>query len=122
MGHYLLMTKNHWHDVHIYEPARKEIFEWPSSVKKKLGGVLTRLQKGEFVGLPDVRPMPSVAKGAAEIRVKDESGIYRAFFIVWQKAGILVFHGFKKKTQSTPHHEIETGKRRLKLFLEEMDS
>jgi phage-related protein len=34
--------------------------------------------------------------------------------------GILVFHGFKKKTQQTPQTEIDTGKKRLKAFLEEL--
>ena len=70
--------------------------------------------------MPDVRPMPSVAKGAAEIRIKDSSGIYRAVFVIETELGVLVFHGFKKKTQQTPQNEIETGKKRLKVFLEEL--
>jgi phage-related protein len=32
---------------------------------------------------------------------------------------ILVFHAFEKKTQKTPIHEIELGKKRLKEFLNE---
>jgi len=67
------------HMVRIYDPARKEIRNWPSEVKKGLGSILTLLQLGEIVGMPDVKYMPSVARGAAEIRIKDSSGIYRAF-------------------------------------------
>ena len=70
--------------------------------------------------MPDVRPMPSVAKGAAEIRIKDQTGNYRTFFVIQTGLGILVFHGFNKKTQATPQIEIETGKKRLKTFLEEL--
>ena len=71
--------------------------------------------------MPDVRPMPSVGKGVAEIRVSDASGTFRAFFVVWTNTGVLVFHGFKKKTRATPQSEIETGKKRLKAFLKELD-
>lgn len=108
------------HLVYIYDPARKEIRDWPIEIKKDLGSILTRLQLGESVGMPDVRHMPSIAKGASEIRIKDSTGIYRAFFMIETDIGILVFHGFKKKTQATPQIEIETGRRRLKSFLEEL--
>ena len=89
-------------------------------IKKDLGSILSLLQMGESVGMPDVKPMPSVAKGVSEIRIKDQSGIYRAFFIIETDLGVLVFHGFKKKTQQTPQNEIDTGKKRLKVFLEEL--
>ena len=89
-------------------------------IKKDLGSILSLLQMGESVGMPDVKPMPSVAKGVSEIRIKDQSGIYRAFFIIETDLGVLGFHGFKKKTQQTPQNEIDTGKKRLKVFLEEL--
>ena len=108
------------HIVFICEPARKETHRWPTEAKKDLGSVLTLLQLGASIGMPDVRPMPAIAKGAAEIRIKDQSGIYRAFFIIEIELGILVFHGFKKKAQQTPQNEIETGKNRLKAFLKEL--
>lgn len=37
-------------NVIIYEPARKEILTWPLEIKKDLGSILTKLQKGEPVG------------------------------------------------------------------------
>lgn len=113
--------KSGWQPVHVYGPARKEILSWPAEAKKELGSVLTLLQKGETVGMPDVRPMPSVAKGVAEIRVSEGGGAYRAFFVVVIDSGVLVFHGFKKKSQKTPQTEIETGRARLTAFMKEMD-
>ncbi|MBN8555838.1 MAG: type II toxin-antitoxin system RelE/ParE family toxin [Deltaproteobacteria bacterium] len=107
-------------NVLIYGPAQREIKYWPVKIRKELGSVLTRLQLGESIGMPDVKPIPAVAKGASEIRVKDANGIYRAFFVIQVNTGILVFHGFNKKTQQTPHFEIETGKKRLKAFKEEL--
>jgi phage-related protein len=120
MGHSKKL-KSHWRVVYFYKSAQKEIAKWPSDIKKELGGVLTRLQKGESIGMPDVRSMPTVGKGAAEIRIGDDSGIYRLFFIVWKSSSILVFHGFKKTSQATPQSEIESGKIRLKNFLEELE-
>ncbi len=113
-------TGRSWLPVVIYEPARREIVCWPAEAKKELGAVLTRLQKGESIGVPDVRPMATVAKGAAEVRVKIARGIYRAFFVIETEVGILVFHGFAKKSQKTPRPEIETGRTRLAALMKEI--
>ncbi|MCC6277566.1 MAG: type II toxin-antitoxin system RelE/ParE family toxin [Oligoflexia bacterium] len=113
------MSKN-WLEVLIYEPARSEIQRWPLEVKKDLGSILTKLQKGSPVGYPDTLLMSTVAPGVFEIRLKDASGIYRAFYLIKVKHGILVFHSFKKKSRKTPKQEIETGRQRLNTFLEEL--
>jgi len=108
-----------WLLVYFYNPVRNEIIGWPVEVKKDLGSILTKLQKRDRVGMPDVRPMPSVAKGCFEIRLKDAAGIYRVFYIIESQNGVLVFHAFQKKTEKTPQKEIETARVRLKKFLEE---
>lgn len=61
----------------------------------------------------------ALAAGCFEIRLKGDDGIYRVFYILKNNLGILVFHGFKKKTQKTPANEIKTGKNRLKALLQE---
>lgn len=111
-----------WMLVHIYDPGRNEITEWPIEVKKDLGSILTKLQRREKVGMPDVRTMPSIAKGCSEIRLKDASRIFRVFYLIESEIGILVFHAFKKKTEKTPKSEIETAQKRLKVFLEELEN
>ena len=114
------MKKEKWLSVVFYEPARKEIISWPAEIKKDLGSILTKLQKGESVGAPDSKAMKTVATGCFEIRLKGPDGIYRAFYILKTELGILVFHGFKKKTQKTPIKEIEVGKVRLSALLKEL--
>jgi phage-related protein len=114
------MTIKNWLLVYVYDPARNEIVEWPIEVKKDLGSILTKLQKREKVGMPDVRTMPSVAKGCSEIRLKDVSGIFRVFYVMESKDGVFVFHAFKKKTEQTSQREIETARKRLKAFLKEL--
>ena len=61
--------------------------------------------------------MKEVGKGVEEIRVKDASGIYRAFYLAKFKNKVLVFHLFMKKTQKTPQKEINLGKKRLKELM-----
>ncbi len=110
-----------WKKVLIYNPAQKEIGSWPIDVKKELGSILTTFQKGESLGMPEVRAMPNIAKGASEIRLGHKDGTYRAFFVIQTEVGILVFHGFQKKTQKTPIAEIHKAQERLKNFLKELE-
>lgn len=105
--------------VIFYVPFRKELSLWPTQIKKDLGFVLTKIQKGQFVGYPDTKAIKVLLAGCFEIRLKGDDGIYRVFYILKNNLGILVFHGFKKKTQKTPANEIKTGKNRLKALLQE---
>lgn len=110
-----------WKPVRFYEPVRKFVHDWSTEVKKELGAVLTRLQKGESIGMPDVRPMPDIAPGAAEIRVADRRGTFRTFHVTHGRFGILVFHAFVKKSQKTPEREKKTARLRLREFLAELE-
>jgi phage-related protein len=97
------------------------IRRFPEEARARLGRELFRLQMGEAVSMPISRPMPSVATGVAELRVRDQNGIFRAFYYSASARGILVFHAFAKKTQSTPLLEIELARKRLKELLDEQD-
>jgi len=68
--------------------------------------------------MPLSRPMSALGAGAAELRVRDRSGIYRAFYIVRLADAVVIFHAFAKKTQKTPDREIALGKKRLKEMTE----
>src|SRR5438477_2623124 len=102
----------------IFHPAaRLAIRGFPSQVRRTLGQAIWDLQRGLRVGMPLSKPMPSVAPGVAELRVKDATGAYRAFYITSSGAAVIVFHAFTKKTQKTPLNEIRTGRKRLKEML-----
>jgi phage-related protein len=79
-----------------------------------LGKSLYDLQLGESLSVPLSRPMPGVASGASELRLRDASGAFRVFYIAKLGASILVFHAFTKKTQNTPAKELTLAQRRLK--------
>ncbi|HYK88852.1 MAG TPA: type II toxin-antitoxin system RelE/ParE family toxin [Acidobacteriota bacterium] len=65
-------------------------------------GIGFRADEGESIGMPDVRPMPTVGRQASGIRISEKSGSYRAFFAVQTRFGILLFHAFRKKSKKRP--------------------
>src|SRR2546421_1429214 len=89
----------------IFHPAaRSAIRLFPDDVRRELGKAIFDLQQGESLGMPLSRPMPSVASGVAELRIRDRSGVYRVFYYSQSYRGVLVFHAFAKKTRATPTH------------------
>jgi phage-related protein len=86
----------------------------PESVRHDIGLELVRVQ---FGGDPkNFKPMPSVGTGAYEIRVRDESGAYRAIYVAKFEAVVYVLHAFQKKSQQTAKMDIELAKARYKLI------
>ena len=106
----------------VFHPkARVAIRAFPEDVRRELGKIIFDLQKGEKLSMPLSRPMPSVAAGVEELRVKDRSGAYRVFYYAKLADSVLIFHAFAKKTQKTPLHEIALARNRLREMLDEKD-
>lgn len=104
----------------IFHPsARAAIRLFPEDVRQELGKAIFDLQRGESLTMLLSRGMASIARGAAELRVRDRSGSFRVLYYTRSARGILVFHAFVKQSQTTPKHEMELGKRRLKELLDE---
>jgi phage-related protein len=82
-------------------------------VRKEIGEALRDLQKGICLGLPLSRPMPNLASGAHELRVRGKTTAIRVFYFVKLAEAIVVFHAFQKKTQRTPERELVVGRQRL---------
>lgn len=73
------------------------------------------MQKGS---LPDnYKPMPDVGKGVEEIRVRDESGIYRVMYTARLTDAIYVLHAFQKKTMQTSNKDMEIARQRFKHLM-----
>ncbi len=62
-------------------------------------------------------PARKLANMSRICRIRDASGVYRAFYVAHLADSIVIFHAFAKKTQKTPPRDIELGKRRLKEML-----
>lgn len=71
----------------------------------------------QFGGEPkSFKPMPTVGAGAYEIRVRDESGAYRAIYVAKFETAVYVLHAFRKKSPQTAKRDIELAKARYKLI------
>jgi phage-related protein len=84
--------------------------EFPEDVRQDAGYQLDKVQHGEQPD--DFRPMPTIGKGAAELRVWDDSGTYRVIYVAKLADAVYVLHAFQKKTHATSKHDIELAKTR----------
>lgn len=103
--------------LRVHRQVSKEIDNLDPFTRRRLTECFSLLMAGESIGMPLSRPMPSVAHGAHELRLKDRKGQYRVFYFTKHADALIVFHFLKKKTQATPDHEIEIAKGRLREML-----
>ena len=81
------------------------------------GYLLGLLQIGEKLSLPHSRSMPSIAPRCHELRINDETKIWRIIYRTDLDA-IVILDVFEKKSQKTPKNVIENCRRRLRLYEE----
>lgn len=79
------------------------------------GVLLRRLQRGEKLGLPQSRPMPSIGRRCHELRIADQEVIWRIIYRTDADA-IVIAEVFSKKTRTTPKPVIRNSKRRLAQY------
>ncbi len=79
------------------------------------GSLLRRLQRGETVGMPHVRPMPQLERGCFELRVRDETQTWRLMLRLDDDAVVIV-DVFSKKTRATPKKVLEACRQRLRRY------
>ena len=91
-----------------------EVRSPPFSAEARLeaGFFLRRLQKGDSIGMPHSRPMPSIGRGCHELRIVDQDATWRLVYYVDDDA-IVILEVFSKKTRATPKRVIDTCKKRL---------
>jgi phage-related protein len=103
---------------------RKPIFWLGNEVKtppfseesrQEAGFLLGRLQDGAIIGLPHVRPMPSIGMSCYEIRVNASAGQWRIVLRIDEDA-IIIADVFQKKTEKTPKEVINLCKKRLARY------
>jgi phage-related protein len=104
--------------------SRKPIFWLGNEIKtppfseesrQEVGYLLGRLQEGVTIGLPHVRPMPSIGTACYEIRVNASEGQWRIVFRIDQDA-IIIANVFLKKTEKTSKEVINLCIKRLARY------
>jgi phage-related protein len=97
---------------YFHTRVKAEIESWPDSVLADYARTIELLiEFGPHLRMPHSRAMGG---GLFELRVRGREGIGRAFycFVVGQR--IVILHGFIKKTQETPEHELKIARKRMK--------
>ncbi|MCW5721580.1 MAG: type II toxin-antitoxin system RelE/ParE family toxin [Devosia sp.] len=95
------------------EPVRDWLLGLSADDRRMIGADIQTVEFGWPVGMPTCRSI-SGRKGLWEVRSTLSDGrIARVFFCI-QAGQMVLLHGFEKKTQKTPDHEIETAVRRMK--------
>ena len=94
-----------------------EIKTPPFSQAARIGAgyLLRRLQRGESLGMPHSRPMPSIGPRCHELRIDDAGASWRIVYRVEPDA-VVILEVFSKKTRKTPNTVIEACKRRLREY------
>ncbi len=85
----------------------RSIRSFPVLVGHEIGHQLDKVQRG--LTPSDWKPMPTVGKGAKEIRIR-ERGQYRVIYLATHGEAIYVLHAFRKKTQKTRQSDIKLAR------------
>jgi phage-related protein len=93
------------------EPVREWLKHLAEPDRRAIGRNLMRAQWRWPVGMPLCRPL---GQGLWEIRTDLPSDRIARVFVCQNDAALVALHGFIKKTQKTPDHELALARRRQK--------
>lgn len=92
--------------------VQQTVLAWPAGINASFTRIASRMvEHGANLGMPYTRAM---GDGLFEIRAKGQEGIGRAFFCTLIGRRIIILHGFIKKTDKTPRHELDIALQRMK--------
>ena len=85
---------------------------FPEPARREAGFQLDKVQHG---GEPDDwKPMRSIGQDVREIRIRDESGAFRAIYLAKLADAVYVLHCFQKKTEQTSDRDIKLARKRFR--------
>lgn len=79
------------------------------------GVLLRRLQRGEKLGMPNSRPMPSVGRRCHELRIEDGDVSWRIAYRADEDA-VVILEVFRKTSRRTPQRIIDVCRSRLREY------
>lgn len=99
-------------DVEFRGDSLARLRDFPKEVMREAGYQIDKIQGG---GSPDhYRPMPSVGAGVVEIKIQEDNGAFRVFYVASRGDVVYILHCFQKKSQQTARKDIELGRQRYK--------
>jgi phage-related protein len=94
-------------DVVFIGGADDDLRSFPPTARQRAGYQLYLVQTG--ADPTDWKPMPTIGPGCREIRIREDSGAYRVFYVATIGDEIFVLHCFQKKTQRTAKADVDVG-------------
>ena len=108
-----LMSPKHKPLVWLHGEVKTPPFSKDARIEA--GYLLRRLQRGDNLGMPHSRPMPTVGPRCHELRITDEGKIWRIIYRIDADA-LVILEVFSKTTNKTPKGVIDVCKRRLRDY------
>ena len=99
--------------------ALDDLRAFPETLRRDVGYQLDKIQNG--LAPSNWKVMPTVGKGAYEIRVRDETGAFRVIYVAKFAEAIYVLHCFQKKTEKTAKADLNIAMKRYGDLLKERD-
>jgi len=85
------------------------------AARLETGYLLRRLQRGDMLGMPHSRPLPSIGPRCHELRINDERTTWRIIYRIDSDA-IVILEVFSKKSRTTPKAVIDVCRKRLREY------
>jgi phage-related protein len=101
-----------WEFVYYSSRVKRDILSLPKELLAEFYAMQQIMEeKGPSLGMPYTRAM---GDSLFEMRLSGKDGIARVFYCTIEKYEIFVLHSFVKKTRTTPDHELQLARKRLK--------
>lgn len=105
-------------NVNFRGSALSDLRNFPDSAKRESGYQIDNVQHG--LDPDDWKPMETIGAGVKEIRVRDNSSIYRVLYVAKFENTVYVLHCFKKTSQKTSKQDKDIGIKRYKELMKEL--
>jgi phage-related protein len=105
-------------NVEFRGSSLSDLRDFPDPARRETGYQIDRVQNG--LDPNDWKTMETIGAGVKEIRVKDESGIYRVLYVAKFAETVYVLHCFKKTTPKTSKADKDLAAKRYKDLLKEL--
>jgi phage-related protein len=107
-----IISVRFWCQANRNEPVREWLKSLSRDARRAIGEDIKTVEMGWPLGMPLVR---SLGKGLWEVRTSFKDGIARVIFKMVD-AEMILLHGFIKKSQKAPTHELEVALKRAKTL------
>lgn len=104
-------------EIRFYKHYFNEFFvAQDDKVRRKIAQTLLWIQTVDRLPVSILKSIEG-KKGLYEIRIEYAGNIYRVFCCFDEGSLVILFNAFQKKTQKTPHREIDRAERLMNEYL-----